>query len=191
MTTTIHTNGGVATAPGPLPGPRTTGETSESPQRSAQRMHGTALAFDLAAQGDLLRQEASWQRGDRNAKTLVKEPGFRVVLVAMKAGARLAEHAAHEQATVQLLTGHLRIRLTDKVVDVPAGDLVALDAMLGHEVEAVEESVFLLTIATAQEASRAPSASTTATAASRQHAGATHGAETWADDGGNQRSAAP
>src|SRR5688500_3683084 len=89
---------GDAAAADSAPATRTPGETSASPQRAAQRMHGTALTFDLVAQADLLRQEASWQRGDRNAKTLVKEPGFRVVLVAMREGARLAEHAAHGQA---------------------------------------------------------------------------------------------
>lgn len=129
--------------------PRLMGETSDSPQRRSQRMRGAALAFDLMAQGDLLQQEASWHRGDRNAKTLIKEPGFHVVLIAMRAGARLAEGAAHQQSTVQLLTGHLRILLTDRTVDVPAGELVALEAMLDHHIEAIEDSVLLLTIASA------------------------------------------
>ena len=127
--------------------PRTPGETSDSPQRPAQRMHGVALAFDLAAESDALRGEASWQRGDRNAKTLVKEPGFRVVLVALRAGARLAEHAVHEQATVHALTGHVQIHLAGQRIDVPAGGLIALEPRIDHDVEALQDSTLLLTIA--------------------------------------------
>ncbi|MGH2355512.1 MAG: hypothetical protein ACRDJN_28215, partial [Chloroflexota bacterium] len=68
------------------------GETSDSPQRPAQQVTGATLTFDLAAELSRLQAEASWQRGDRNAITLVKEPTFRVVLTAMKAGARLQNH---------------------------------------------------------------------------------------------------
>ena len=154
MTTAHSTDpAGAREEPGPTSvggrAARAPGETSDSPQRPPQRMHGTALAFDLEAQSDLLRQEASWQRGDRNAKTLVKEEGFRVVLVVMRAGARLAEHAAHGQATVQVLSGRVAIRLKDRSVALGAGELVALDALLDHEVEAAEESALLLTIGTA------------------------------------------
>ena len=92
MTTTGHSTDPAGAPDGPggtsdaVRAVRAPGETSDSPQRPPQRMHGTALAFDLEAQSDLLRQEASWQRGDRNAKTLVKEEGFRVVLVVYHPG---------------------------------------------------------------------------------------------------------
>ena len=43
------------------------------------------LQFDLAAEIELLHREDSWQRGTgRSSRTLVKQPDFRVVLVAMK-----------------------------------------------------------------------------------------------------------
>ena len=143
-------------------------------------MHGVALAFDLGAACDALRSEESWQRGDRNARTLVKEPGFRVVLVTLRAGAHLAQHAVHEQATVHVLTGHILIHVPDDRLDVPAGGLVALEPRVKHDVEALEESAVLLTIAAAPR--RARSGATRR--AGRQRTTPT-GVQRWADDGGS------
>ena len=126
--------------------PRTAGETSDSPQRSGQPMHGDARAFDLLGELRALQAEPSWQQRDRNAKTLVHEPGFRVVLTAMKTGARLAEHASHGQFSVQTVTGLLRIHVSGRAIELPAGHLLAVEGGADHDVEALEESAFLLTI---------------------------------------------
>jgi quercetin dioxygenase-like cupin family protein len=129
------------------PPPRTVGETSDSPQRPAQRMHDAALAFDLAHEIDGLHHEPSWQRGDRNAKTLVQERGLRVVLVALQPQARMVEHESHAQVTVHVITGRLRAHLADRTIEVAVNRLLSIEAGVAHELEALEESAFLLTIA--------------------------------------------
>src|SRR4051794_32889278 len=70
---------------------RPLGETSGSEQRPARELTGAAMAFDIAAELATLKEEPSWQRGDRNARTLVDAGGFRLVLTALKMGARLRE----------------------------------------------------------------------------------------------------
>jgi quercetin dioxygenase-like cupin family protein len=94
-----------------------------------------------------LHQEAAWLHGGRNAKTLVKEPDFRIVLVALRAGGRLEEHRAAGRISVQTLTGHVRLHAAGIEVDLPAGRPVSLEHEVPHAVEALEESAFLLTIA--------------------------------------------
>jgi quercetin dioxygenase-like cupin family protein len=84
---------------------------------------------------------------DRNAVTLVKEGGLNVVLTRQRAGGSMAEHAAPGAATVQVLSGHVRIHVGDEQLDIPAGRLVAFDAKVRHKVEAVEDSTLLLTLA--------------------------------------------
>lgn len=74
--------------------PFSSGETSGSPQRAAPRLDSPVQTFDVAAEVEKLRTEESWRRNRRNARTLVKEPDFRVVLVALHDGARLEEHRA-------------------------------------------------------------------------------------------------
>jgi hypothetical protein len=41
-----------------------------------------------------------------------------------------------------------------RVIDLPAGQMVALERALPHDVEALEESAFLLTIAWPEDASK-------------------------------------
>lgn len=105
------------------------------------------LQFDLAAEIEQLRNAESWQRGTgRSSKTLAKHPDFRIVLVAMKSNTEMKEHRAEGRISIQTIVGHVRLKLPERTVDVPAGHLLALDRGVTHDVEAVEESVFLLTI---------------------------------------------
>lgn len=124
------------------------GETSGTGQRPARRLVATALDFDLETELSSLKQEPSWVRGDRNARTLVEEASFRVTLTALKAGTRVREHRTDGWLSIQTTRGHLRIHLAERAVDLPAGRVVVLEPNVPHDVEALEvESAFLLTVA--------------------------------------------
>ena len=94
-----------------------------------------------------LLAEGARAGGGHRARTLVKDAELRVVLVALAAGARLAEHHAPGRITIQTLSGHLIVRAAGEAVTLPAGHLLTLARTVPHEVEAREASVFLLTIA--------------------------------------------
>ena len=55
---------------------------------------------------------------------------------------------------MQTIAGHIRIHVEDTVVDLPSGHLLALDRALLHDVQALEESAFLLTICWPEEAEK-------------------------------------
>jgi quercetin dioxygenase-like cupin family protein len=126
---------------------RPLGETSGSGQRPARRLAAPLLTFDLAGEAASMKQEASWQRGDRNAKTLVEDPGFRLVLTVLKAGAQMQEHRAAGWVSVQGLNGHLRLQAGGETADLLPGRMVVLQPEVLHSVEALEEGAFLLSIA--------------------------------------------
>jgi quercetin dioxygenase-like cupin family protein len=129
------------------PRDRPLGQTSGSDQRPARELTGAAMDFDLAAELATLKQEASWQRGDRNARTLVERGGIRLVLTALKTGARLREHQTPGWVSIHAIAGHLRIAAAGREVDLPAGHVLVLARDEPHDVEAVEDSAFLLTVA--------------------------------------------
>lgn len=107
----------------------------------------TLLHFNLPGEMLQLRSQDSWQRGTgRSSKTLAKYPDFHVVLVLMKAKTRMNEHHVDARISIHALEGRIRVRISGEVVDVSAGELVALDYAIPHDVEALEESAFLLTI---------------------------------------------
>lgn len=111
------------------------------------------LSFDLKTEIERLRSENAWQ-GGRNSKTLVKNEDFRIVLTVLQCNALLHEHKATGRISVQALSGHIQMHVQDQVFDLPAGHLLALDRALAHDVKALEDSAFLLTIAWPEEGKR-------------------------------------
>ena len=113
-------------------------------------MTGPFLEFDLNRELQQLRQEDTWSTG-RNSKTLVKFADFRVVLMALKAGMRVEEHHAEGRISIQSIAGHISMRASGRTFDLPAGSLLALDRTTVHDVQALEDSAILLTIAWPEE----------------------------------------
>ena len=113
-------------------------------------MAGPFLEFDLDREIQQLHQEDTWSTG-RNSKTLVKYADFRVVLMALKAGRRIEEHRAEGRISFQTIAGHVSMRASGRTFDLPAGRLLALDCAAVHDVEALEDSAVLLTIAWPEE----------------------------------------
>ena len=120
---------------------------SDSAERLAQQLTAPLFTVDLAAELAQLREAEGWRRSGRSSRTLVKEGDLRVVLIALRAGARLEEHLAPGRITIHTLNGHLTIRAAEQTVDLPAGQVLTLARAIPHDVEATEESAFLLTIA--------------------------------------------
>jgi quercetin dioxygenase-like cupin family protein len=104
------------------------------------------MEIDLAAELARLRGESAWSAG-HNARTLIKHPDLRVVLIAIDAHARLAEHKAGGRISIQVLEGHVRLKALGRTFSLRAGALLALDRDVAHDVEALENSAILLTVA--------------------------------------------
>ena len=104
------------------------------------------LEFDLTRELDQLHGEPGWSAG-KNARTLVKHDDFRVVLTALAPRARLPEHRTEGRISIQTVVGRIQVRAQGRTFDLSVGGLLALDRGVPHEVEALEESAFLLTIA--------------------------------------------
>lgn len=107
---------------------------------------GPTLIFDLYREIRRLQSEQPWQ-AEHTANTIVKYPDLRIVLVALKAGGRLHEHKTAGRISIQTLSGLLKIHTPNRVIEMSAGTLAALDHELVHDVVAEADSVFLLTIA--------------------------------------------
>jgi quercetin dioxygenase-like cupin family protein len=93
------------------------------------------------------QQHEAFQRSTgRSSTTLAKYPDLRIVLVSMKAGTKMHEHKAAGRLSLLTLTGCVRLKVLGHTVDVPAGHLFTLDCCVPHDVEALRQSTFLLTI---------------------------------------------
>jgi quercetin dioxygenase-like cupin family protein len=105
------------------------------------------LQCDLLVEIQSLHKEDAWLQGTGpSSKTLVKHSDLRIVLLAMRKSMSMHEHKTAARISVQTLTGHIRLRLPDRTVELPAGQLLVLDQCVPHDVEAEEDSAFLLTL---------------------------------------------
>jgi quercetin dioxygenase-like cupin family protein len=109
-------------------------------------MAGTFLEFDLTRELEQLSAEPEWRNG-QNAKTLVKYDDLRVVLTALKGQARVPQHKTEGRISIHAVAGHIHVHAQGRTFDLRPGGLVALDRGVPHDVEALEDSAFLLTIA--------------------------------------------
>ena len=110
------------------------------------RLSAPLLTFDLAAEIEQLNNEEHWLKDGRISKTLVKHSDFRIVLMFMKAGTLMQEHKTDARISIHALSGRLLIKLDRQTVELPAGHVLVLEKGLSHDVNALEESAFLLSI---------------------------------------------
>ncbi len=112
-------------------------------ERSLQGPH---LSFHLGAEADRLRRERPWIERGHNAITLAKHADLRLVLEVLRASARIATREPLERMSLQVLSGRLRLHAGGRMMEVAQGHLVVLDRGTAHEIEAVEDCAFLLTV---------------------------------------------
>jgi quercetin dioxygenase-like cupin family protein len=120
-----------------------------TPDRLTDRppLDAPLLTFDVTEMLAEIEHEAVWETGHRNAMTLLKTRGLRMVLVDLHAGAKIAAHCADVPMTVQPVRGQLRFKADDHAVTLSRGQDMALHPGISHEVEAMDDCAFLLTLA--------------------------------------------
>jgi quercetin dioxygenase-like cupin family protein len=104
------------------------------------------LTLNLNREIEQLRAEGRWQSG-HTAKTLAKYSDFRVVLIVMKTGGRLEKHRTGGRISVHTLDGRIRFSTAERSIELAGGQMLTLDHGIPHDVEAIADSAFLLTIA--------------------------------------------
>ncbi len=135
-------------------------DAREGRDDAKERMTGGPNQFHIGeAKGQLLH-ESEWEKGNSNQIALVKEGPLRVALFAFHEGNRLPDHRVAGPAVVQLISGKIRLTTEDGgSFELSEGDLLTLPEYLVHDVEALEQSLMLLTIAHVHESAKQPSGS--------------------------------
>jgi quercetin dioxygenase-like cupin family protein len=65
----------------------------------------------------------------------------------LKTGMRIPGHQTEGRISIHTVAGHIQVRARGRTFDLSTGSLLALDRKLPHDVEALEDSAWLLTIA--------------------------------------------
>lgn len=114
--------------------------------RSDRPEVGPLVHSRLFDEMERLKTEAAWHSGDRNAITLTKHAGLRLVLTVLRKGAVLREHRAPSAATLHVIAGRMVVRAADRSLELGPGDLIIMEPGLTHAGEALADTAFLLTL---------------------------------------------
>lgn len=104
------------------------------------------IALDALA--DRLLAQATEARSGRAGQTIYGDHHhhLRQTIIAVRAGESLQDHESPGEATLHVLTGHVRIADETATIDCRTGDLVAIPPRR-HRLDAVTDAVVLLTVA--------------------------------------------
>jgi quercetin dioxygenase-like cupin family protein len=90
----------------------------------------------------------------RSAELILRDGPMRQSIIALRSGAELSEHNSPAAASIQMLSGRVRVTGQD-VAEISAGRLDVL-THARHAVLALEDSVFLLTTVTGIDSTGGP-----------------------------------
>ena len=126
-------------------------ESTDLRPEGGRLMDAPLVSMDIPEFIQQLKEEATWKNSDRNAMTVFKTNGMRIVLIALHEDAILKEHTADGIISVQVLEGEVIFSAVGQSVVIKQGQMIALHKGLPHSVKAVKESAFLLTLTTTLE----------------------------------------
>ena len=117
-----------------------------SSAKTLASMPVSSTELDLELEIAQLHRSPEWSTGIAR-KVLVQYPDLQITLRTMRAHARIPEHHNPGRICVQTVQGRIRMHADGQVFDLPKGKMLVLDRAIVHDVEAFEESAFLLTVA--------------------------------------------
>ena len=121
--------------------------TTQRPQGD-RTIDAPLVTIDLLSFIEQIRKEKLWKDSDRNAITIFKTNGMRIVLIALHKGAEMIKHIADGLISVQVLEGQMLFNTDEQSIKLGKGQMLALHEGIPHSLLAKEETIFLLTLTT-------------------------------------------
>jgi len=82
-----------------------------------------------------------------SARVLMNRPGYRLVLLNLRRGQSIPEHATKEIVTVYAISGHIRFYEAQSPFELRAGQVLFIEGGVPHALEAYEDSTLLVVAA--------------------------------------------
>lgn len=98
-----------------------------------------------------LKSEDAWQKNDRNGITVFKTDRVTMVLTCLHARSVLKDVLVDGIFTIQVIEGVVRVKTPDGDVDMQANQVIAFHQLVDHSIEAMMDSVLLLTNNSSEE----------------------------------------
>jgi quercetin dioxygenase-like cupin family protein len=121
-------------------------ESTELRPEGGRLMDAPLVTIDVPEFIRQVKSEPAWEKNDRNAMTIYKTEGMRIVLIALHEDAVMEKHTTNGIISVQVLDGEINFNSEGLSVPLKKDQIIALHRNIPHSIAAVKESVFLLTV---------------------------------------------
>ena len=85
--------------------------------------------------------------GRSKPRVLFSEPECRAVVVDLRAGEEMSDHAVHERAVIEVVSGRIAVTSAIETVECEPATLITLEPSEHHTVRALTDAQFLLLLA--------------------------------------------
>lgn len=92
-----------------------------------------------------LQYKEEWDNKDRNSITVFKSDELTTVLICIKEAAVIGSNSIDGLMSVQVLEGKIKMQVETETVELLKGQVINLHAFIQHSIEAMEESILLIT----------------------------------------------
>ena len=94
-----------------------------------------------------LRELIQFDDNKFSPRVLMNRPGYRLVLLNLRSGQSIPEHATKEMVTVYAISGHIRFHEAQSPFELRAGQVLFIEGGVPHALEAREDSTLLVVAA--------------------------------------------
>ena len=108
-------------------------------------LDGTYVFVDIPSYIRQIKDEKAWEKNDRNGITVFKSDSVTIVVTALQKGAIMKDSQTDEFLTVQVLDGNIRLTTPEGDIDAVKFQQVTFHPQVKHSIEALSESIILLT----------------------------------------------
>lgn len=121
--------------------------TTQRPE-GVRIMDAPLVTINIPSFIEQIKKEKKWKKTDRNAITVFKTNGLRIVLIALHKGAEMPRHSAEGIISIQVLEGKIQFNTDFQSVKLGKGQMLTLHKGIPHSLLAKKKTIFLLTLTT-------------------------------------------
>ena len=119
---------------------------------SGSHLENEYSAFDFPAIIKDLKGKQNWKNGELGSVILLRKPRLKVLLTVLHEGTEIVSNLVNDSATIKVLEGRLIIHVRNESLLLNEGEHVVIDEKLKFSLDSIEETAFLLTLMSDEDA---------------------------------------
>jgi len=98
-----------------------------------------------------LKNEETWEDGELKSAILLKSPAKKIILTVLHKGTEIRSYQSDYSLTFQVIEGKLKLNYGNKTFSLGKGEVLIMNERIKYKIESVEDSAFLMVLASGKE----------------------------------------